>query len=92
MSKLMQELGEAFPGLKTVLIDERDAFLTERIKRASGQRIVAVVGAGHLEGMHRALVEGRTADLEELSALPPVSSTWKWVGWGIPAVILGSCC
>jgi pheromone shutdown-related protein TraB len=90
MSRLMQELGEAFPGLKTVLIDERDAFLTERIKQASGRRIVAVVGAGHLEGMRRALVEGRSADLEELSTLPPVSSTWKWIGWGIPAVILGS--
>jgi pheromone shutdown protein TraB len=90
MSKLMQELGEAFPGLKTVLIDERDAFLTEQIKRASGQRIVAVVGAGHLEGMRRALVEGRRTDLEELSAIPPVSKIWKWAGWGIPAVILGS--
>jgi pheromone shutdown-related protein TraB len=90
MSKLMEELGEAFPGLKTVLIDERDAFLAERIERTSGQRIVAVVGAGHLEGMRRALVEGRRTDLEELEAIPPVSSTWKWVGWGIPAVILGS--
>jgi len=90
MSKLMQELGEAFPGLKTVLIDERDAFLTERIKRASGQRIVAVVGAGHLEGMRRALVEGRRADLEELETIPPISALWKWAGWGIPALILGS--
>ena len=36
MSKLMQELGEAFPGLKTVLIDERDAYLAERITQASG--------------------------------------------------------
>jgi pheromone shutdown-related protein TraB len=90
MSKLMQELGEAFPGLKTVLIDERDAYLTERIKRASGERIVAVVGAGHVEGMRRALTEDRTADLEALNTIPPVSSVWKWVGWGIPAVIVGS--
>jgi pheromone shutdown protein TraB len=64
MTKLMQELGEAFPGLKTVLIDERDAFLGERIKRSSGQRIVAVVGAGHVEGIRRALTLGGEADLE----------------------------
>jgi pheromone shutdown-related protein TraB len=90
MSKLMQELGEAFPGLKTVLIDERDAFLAERIRRTPGQRIVAVVGAGHVEGMRRALSENRRADLEALDTIPPVSGAWKWVGWGIPAVILGS--
>jgi pheromone shutdown-related protein TraB len=90
MTKLMQELGEAFPGLKTVLIDERDAFLGERIKRTPGQRIVAVVGAGHLEGIRRALTEGRGADLDALDTIPPVSSIWKWVGWGIPALILGS--
>ncbi len=90
MSKLMQELGEAFPGLKTVLIDERDAFLAERIRQTPGQRIVAVVGAGHVEGMRRALSENRRADLEALDTIPPVSGAWKWVGWGIPAVILGS--
>jgi pheromone shutdown-related protein TraB len=90
MSKLMQELGKAFPGLKTVLIDERDAFLTERIRQASGKRIVAVVGAGHVEGMRRALSEGHQADLEALNTIPPISPAWKWVGWGIPAVILGS--
>lgn len=90
MSKLMQELGEAFPGLKTVLIDERDAFLAERIQQVSGERIVAVVGAGHLEGMRHALAEGRRTDLEALSTAPQVSSTWKWIGWGIPALILGS--
>jgi pheromone shutdown-related protein TraB len=90
MSKLMQELGEAFPGLKTVLIDERDAFLTERIRQTSGRRIVAVVGAGHLEGMRRMLLEDRRVDLEELGTFPPVPPVWKWVGWGIPALILGS--
>ena len=90
MTKLMQELGEAFPGLKTVLIDERDAFLGERIKRTPGQRLVAVVGAGHVEGIRRALTLGRGADLEALDTIPPVSPIWKWVGWGIPALILGS--
>jgi pheromone shutdown-related protein TraB len=90
MSKLMQELGSAFPGLKTVLIDERDAYLTERIRQASGERIVAVVGAGHVDGMRRALAGGGQVDLEGLEVTPAVSPVWKWIGWGIPAVILGS--
>lgn len=90
MSKLMQELGEAFPGLKTVLIDERDAFLAKRIAQAPGRRVVAVVGAGHVEGIRQALRDDRPVDLATLETVPPVSPAWKWVGWGIPAVIVGS--
>jgi pheromone shutdown protein TraB len=40
--------------------------------------------------MRRALSEGHQADLEALNTIPPISPLWKWVGWGIPAVILGS--
>ena len=41
LSELMRELGEAMPALKKVLIDERDAFLAEKIRRVPGSRIVA---------------------------------------------------
>jgi len=90
LSKLMSELGEAFPGAKRVLIDERDAYLAERIRQTEGQRVVAVVGAGHVSGMLDALQHEHRADLEELEELPTGSGAWKWVGWGIPAIILGS--
>jgi len=36
ISELMLELGKALPELKQVLIDERDTFLSERIKDAEG--------------------------------------------------------
>ena len=42
------------------------------------------------EGIRDALLSDRTTDLEEINHIPPVSPVWKWVGWGIPAVILGS--
>lgn len=90
LSELMRELGDAMPALKKVLIDERDAFLAEKIRAASGNRIVAVVGAGHVEGMLAALRDSREVDLEQINELPTVSPGWKWVGWGIPALILGS--
>jgi pheromone shutdown-related protein TraB len=48
LSELMRELGEAMPRLKTSLIDERDAYLAQKIRDAQGKRIVAVVGAGHI--------------------------------------------
>lgn len=90
LSELMLELGQALPELKRVLIDERDTFLSERIKNAEGRRIVAVVGAGHVEGIKKALLEDRHAQMEEINVIPPVSPIWKVLGWSIPAVILAS--
>ncbi len=90
LSELMLELGQALPELKRVLIDERDTFLSERIKNAEGKRIVAVVGAGHVEGIKKALPEDRHAQMEEIDIIPPVSPIWKVLGWSIPAVILAS--
>ncbi len=90
LSELMKELGEAMPALKRVLIDERDMFLTHRMRDSEGERIVAVVGAGHLDGIKKALAEHQTADLEAINTIPKVSPAWKWIGWGVPVAILGS--
>ena len=86
----MHELGQAFPGLKRVLIDERDTYLSTRIRRTEGQRLVAVVGAGHVEGIKRALAAPAPADLSDLETVPAPSRAFKWIGWGIPAVIVGA--
>ena len=88
LTELMDDLGRHLPALKEVLIDERDAYLSERLRRSDGRRVVAVVGAGHLEGIHRGLVEGEEVDLEALTEVPPSSPLWKAAGWGIPAVIV----
>ncbi len=90
VSKLMQELGEQFPALKSVLIDERDGYLARKIESAAGRRIVAVVGAGHVDGIRRALVERRDIDVTALDEVPPTSPVWKWIGWGVPGLILGA--
>ncbi len=90
LSELMKELGEAMPALKRVLIDERDMFLTHKMRDSEGERIVAVVGAGHLDGIKKALAEHQTADLEAINTIPKVSPAWKWIGWGVPVAILGS--
>ena len=90
LSELMAELGNAMPALKRVLIDERDAYLAQKMRESEGERVVAVVGAGHVEGMLDALREDRGVDLDRVNEIPPVSPVWKWVGWAIPALILGS--
>ena len=88
LSEMMQELAGFMPGLKRVLIDERDAYMAETIRASEGDRVVAVVGAGHLEGIRAALETGATSSIEELETLPPPSSAGKWIGWGIPAAIV----
>jgi pheromone shutdown-related protein TraB len=90
LTELMRELGEAMPALKVALIDERDAYLTQRMREAVGDRIVVVVGAGHVDGIRDALSSTENVDLEAIDSVPPVSPVWKWVGWGIPAIILAS--
>jgi pheromone shutdown-related protein TraB len=88
LSRLLAELGEAFPGLKTVLIDERDAYLAERIRETPGRRVLAVVGAGHVAGLVRRLESGERTGLDALSAMPPPSRVAHALGWGIPALLL----
>lgn len=90
VTALMEELGAAFPALKEVLIDERDAYLAERIRRARGERIVAVVGAGHVDGIRTALAERRRADLEALEVVPPRGRLGRALGWGVPAAIVAA--
>jgi pheromone shutdown-related protein TraB len=90
LSELMGELAEALPGLVGALIHERDLFLARKILDAEGERLLAVVGAGHVEGIRRALREDRPVDLEELNRIPPVSRVWKAIAWGIPSLIIGA--
>ena len=90
LSEMMQELGTEVPTLKEVLIDERDQYLAEKILQADGGKVVAVVGAGHVEGMKSVLQQTQRLDITLLDVIPPVSPAWKWVGWSIPAIIIGS--
>lgn len=90
LSEMMEELGKEMPVLKSVLIDERDAYLAQTVKQAPGERMVVVVGAGHIEGMRKRLEEDTVIPFGTLDAIPPVSPIWKAVGWAIPFVIIGS--
>ncbi|MCB9076937.1 MAG: TraB/GumN family protein [Anaerolineaceae bacterium] len=90
LSELMKELGEAMPILKRVLLDERDVYIAQKTREAPGNKIVAVVGAGHAEGIVDALAQDVDRDLTEIETIPPASPVIKWIGWGIPAIILAA--
>ena len=91
LNSMMQEFGKSFPEVKQVLIDERDQFLASKIKNAPGQKVVAVVGAGHMKGI-AGIIEGdkELPSEESISVIPKGAPIWKIIGWAIPLVIVAS--
>ena len=90
LNEMMQELGKAMPDLKRVLIDERDSYITEKMRQAPGTKIISIVGAGHMQGILTKLKENSNTDLKNIEVIPPTSPVWKVVGWGIPVLILSA--
>jgi len=90
LSEMMDELGKAMPVLKKVIVDERDQYLAEKMKEAKGNKVVSVVGAGHVKGIVSALNSNSRISLKEIEIIPKPSSLTKIIGWGIPVVIIGS--
>lgn len=50
---MMKEVAKELPSVKEVLIDERDRYLATSIYTSEGKRKVAVIGAGHTQGIIR---------------------------------------
>ena len=94
LSKLMEEAREVAPAAGSVLIDERDAFLAGRIQQIRGRgKILAIVGAGHLDGIQKNLAEPamETASrIAELSVEPRKSKWPKAVMIVIPLLLFGA--
>lgn len=88
ISEVLHELARLMPDIKRPLIDERDLYLMSIVREAPGERIVAVVGAGHVEGMLAHLHE--PVDREKLCEIPPPSWWVRAVQWLIPAIVLGA--
>ncbi|MBK9096995.1 MAG: TraB/GumN family protein [bacterium] len=90
LSEMMDELGKAMPVLKKVIIDERDKYIAQKMKDAQGNKIVSVVGAGHVKGIINSLKNDSKIDLKEIEIIPKPSPVAKIIGWGIPVIIVGS--
>lgn len=86
LESIMAEFSEQFPEIKARLIDERDIYLAQKIREAEGQKIVAVVGAGHCKGISEHI--HRDNDLTELRTIPSKSWVPTALKWGIPTLII----
>ncbi|MBN2706391.1 MAG: TraB/GumN family protein, partial [Deltaproteobacteria bacterium] len=87
LENLLGEFTNGFPEVKHRLIDERDIYLAQKIRQAPGNSLVAVVGAGHLDGITRELEH--ESDLAMIMALPPRSPWSRIVKWSLPLLIVG---
>ena len=85
VSAAMEEFRKFSPRGAQALIDERDAYLAHQVLMLAGryERVLAVVGAGHIRGVQRYLDAPET--------LPPLATLTAGVKKGLPwAKILGA--
>lgn len=97
MDNMMGEVSEALPSVKKVLIDERDEYLAAKIwesvsgENGSRNKVVAVLGAGHLPGVERRLFEiagGCSTDVSGLCSVPEKKRSARVAKWLVPALIV----
>lgn len=90
LSAMLDEMGSILPSVKTILVDERDEYMAYHIRRAAGEKIVAVVGAAHVPGILRRMESDISPGvIADISSIPPKTSLSKAVPWIVPAVVLG---
>ncbi|MDY6777443.1 MAG: TraB family protein, partial [Candidatus Nanohaloarchaea archaeon] len=77
LHEVITEFAGRFPSLKEVLIDERDTYMAQRILEAEGETIVAVVGAGHVDGI-RAKLQEKDEEQSLIDNLEAVDQGRNW--------------
>ncbi len=96
MDGMMNELSDYMPAVKEVLIDERDFYLAAHTWKCTEKegvnKVVAVLGAGHLPGVERHLNSissgNESPDTSEISKTPEKKFSSKIIGWIIPVIIV----
>ncbi len=91
ISAMMEEFGKIAPSVATVLIHERDEYIAKKILNESEKgKVVAVVGAGHINGIKKHLEKKKLdVDLTELEYVPKKRfSVLKAVGYAIPVIFV----
>ncbi|MBC3798193.1 TraB/GumN family protein [Acetobacterium tundrae] len=86
LTAALSEMGSAFKGVKEYLVDERDQYLSQKIKNAPGDKVVAVLGAAHIPGIKEAI--NKDIDVSQLEFIPPKSKVGKVIGWMIPIMLI----
>ncbi|ABE52622.1 TraB/GumN family protein [Methanococcoides burtonii] len=95
VTTLINELRKASPNAATVLIDERDAYIAGnllRLANGGNKKIIAVLGAGHKQGVEKYLKDPKSLPpISSLTELPQKRfSFMKIIGIGIVGIALAT--
>lgn len=87
------EFARQTPALYESLIAERDRYMACRLRQEGegSKKVLAVVGAGHLEGLAKHLAEDQAdpqPQIEKLAETPPRRGWLKYLPWLIVAIVL----
>ena len=92
LSTMMEDLKEFSKGAGEALIDERDRYIAEKIMQSkTEEKMLVVVGAGHLKGIERALNPYKplsTEELESISTVPKKGIVGKVLPFAIPLIVM----
>lgn len=83
----LKEVSKEFPNVKKTLVDERDQFLSQKIKTAPGNKVIAIIGAAHAKGIINNL--DNEIDCKELETVHKKKGIGSFIKWLIPIAILG---
>jgi pheromone shutdown-related protein TraB len=103
---MMNELASYLPEVKETLIDERDRYLAAKIwtsakdsapkepgEQDKAERVIAVVGAGHMQGIKTHLEKiasgEKSADVSELNVIPPRKALSTALFFLFPLLFIG---
>ena len=86
LQTILSELKKSHPILEKIIISERDAYLASKIQSASGNKIVAVVGAGHIPGIKKYIT--KEINIKEIETIPTAGISTTIIKWLIPALII----
>ena len=90
ISEILDELADVMPELKEVLVDERDLYMAKSIQDTPGDKVVAIVGAAHREGIARWLEHDIDPDIvEPIDVVPEKSTLSELIPWILPAIVIG---
>ncbi len=91
LSSMMEELKGFSPGAGEVLIDERDMYIASKISGLGEERrVLAVLGAGHLNGVSSKLSgDMKSIEYEHLDQLPSPSLVRRTLPWAFPLLMIG---
>ncbi len=92
VSQLISELRKLAPSAASVLLDERNAIMAKNLLDLSEEgRVVAVIGAGHREGIQKYLDAPNTIPpIEEMMAIPKKRFSWfKIATFTLIAMVIG---